>query len=345
MSCLKLKYVYIKIFLRSLRALCRKERNLADTVYLLGAGASCQCVPTVQNFANQLLQDFNFHGGLGTVLQSNFTEEFNQFYPALTKHRSLDTFARLLFLQGKTTEYQSFKKFLDGYVSARSLFYDDLRYNSLLADLGVNSKGQIEYSSKISLFTWNYDFLLEKELLFANDIPNWNDIFSRVTHFNGVASGLIRIGNDESSLFKELKITYNDRFKNLQSYTLFVNKIIKSVKENISHIRFAWENSDEELDKIRADLTKKIQHATNVVIVGYTFPFYNRLVDEAFLHEMGQKNKIVLQDRDFSSAEALISQLELLNEHRGLKDIKKIVKSYENANSFYVPFDLDLKKL
>jgi hypothetical protein len=318
---------------------------LADTVYLLGAGASCHCVPTIQNFANQLQQDFNLDAGLGTILQTNFLEEFNQFYPALTKHRSLDTFARLLFLQGKTSEYQTFKSFLDGYVSARSLFYDDLRYNALLADLGVKPKDQIEFSSKISLFTWNYDFLLEKELLFANDNPNWNDIFSRVTHFNGVASGLFRIGENGIRLLKDLKSEYNERFKKLDSYTLLVNKIIKDVKESSSHIRFAWENSDEELDKIRTELTKKIKHATNIVIVGYTFPFYNRLVDETFLHEMGQKNKIVLQDRDFGSAEALISQLELLNEHRGLKDIKKIVKPYENANSFYVPFDLDLKKL
>ena len=318
---------------------------MADTVYLLGAGASCQCVPTVQNFADQLQQDFSLEAGLGTVLQTNFVVEFNRFYPALRKHRSLDTFARLLFLQGKMDEYEAFKRFLDGYVSARSLFYDDPRYNAFLADLGVKPKDQVEFSSKIEIFTWNYDFLLEKELLFSNDNPNWNAIFSRVTHFNGVASGLLHVGDKGIELLKELKSEYNERFTKLQSYTILVNRIIKDVKENSSHIHFAWENSDEELDKLRAEICKKIQFATNVVIVGYTFPFYNRLVDEAFLHEMGHKNKIVLQDRDFSSAEALISQLELLNEHRGLKDIKDRVKPYSNANSFYVPFDLDLKKL
>lgn len=328
-----------------LSSIDHKEAKLADTVYLLGAGASCHCVPTIQNFTNQLQQDFNLDGGLGTVLQVNFIEEFNRFYPALTKHRSLDTFARLLFLQGKTSEYQSFKSFLDGYISARSLFYDDLRYNAFLADLGVKPKDQIEFSSKISLFTWNYDFLPEKELLFANDNPNWNAVFERVTHFNGVASGLHCIGEKGIGLLKELKAGYNERFQKLDSYTLLVKKVIKDVKEGSSLIRFAWENSDEELEKIRSKLTQKIRDATNIVIVGYTFPFYNRLIDETLLHEIGEKNKIVLQDKDLNSAEALISQLELLNEHRGLKDIKKRLKPYENANSFYVPFDLDLKKL
>lgn len=318
---------------------------MADTVYLLGAGASCQCVPTILNFTNQLQQDFNLTGGLGTVLKINFSKEFNQFFPALTKHRSLDTFARLLFLQGKADEYLSFKKFLDGYISARSLFNDDLRYNALLADLGVSSNGHIDYSSKISLFTWNYDFLLEKELLFANDNPKWNAILSRVTHFNGVASALFRIGEEGIELLKQLKAEYSERFIKLDSYTLLVNKIVKDVKAGDSHIRFAWENSDEELDKIRKDLARKITQATNIVIVGYTFPFYNRLIDETFLHEMGQKNKIVLQDININSAGALISQLELLNEHRGLRNISKLIKGYENVNSFYVPFDLDLKKL
>jgi hypothetical protein len=318
---------------------------LAETVYLLGAGASCQCVPTVQNFADHLQQDFNLEAGLGTVLKSNFSDDFDRFFPSLTKHRSLDTFARLLFLQGKTSDYEAFKKFLDGYISARSLFYEDLRYSAFLADLGVKINNQIGFSSKVSLFTWNYDFLAEKELLFANDSPEWNSIFSRVTHFNGVASGLHRIGEGGITLLKELKSEYNERFKNLQGYTLLVNKIIRDVKENRSHLRFAWENSDDELDDLRNRVRKTISQATNIVIVGYTFPFYNRLIDETFLHEMGQKDKIVLQDRDFPNAEALINQLELLNEHRGLKDIKKRLKPYASANSFYVPFDLDLKKL
>lgn len=318
---------------------------MADTVYLLGAGASCHCIPTIQSFTNQLQNDFNLSGGLGTILKTNFSEEFNKFYPLLTKHRSLDTFARLLFLQGKVSDYRDFKIFLDGYISARSFFYDDLRYSALLADLGVKLKDQIDFSSKISLYTWNYDFLLEKELLFANDSPNWNNIFSRVTHFNGVASGLLRVGEKGIDLLKELKSEYNERFVKIQSYTVLINKIIGDLKINNSHIRFAWENSDEELDKLRGDLTNKIKNATNVVIIGYTFPFYNRLIDETFLHEMGQKSKIVLQDKDLISSEALISQLELLNQHRGLKDIKNIAKPYENTNSFYVPFDLDLKKL
>lgn len=322
---------------------------MSNTVYLLGAGASCNCVPVVQNFTDQLQQDFNNDAGISTVLKSNFSDEFNRFYPVLTKHRSLDTFARLLFLQGKADEYEAFKKFIDGYISARSLFRDDLRYSAFLADLGVRLENQIEFSSKISLFTWNYDFLLEKELLFANDAPNFKNILSRVTHFNGVASGLFQFGDESIKLLKEFKEQYNERFSSnakLDSYTLLVNKIIKDAKEKQSHIRFAWERTDEELGQLRDEIAEKIRSASNVIIIGYTFPFYNRLVDEMILGAMSNRTNFVLQDRDFDSAETLITQLDLLNAERGrLPDLGERIKPYNNQKSFYVPFDLDLKKL
>ena len=99
------------------------------------------------------------------------------------------------------------------------------------------------------------------------------------------------------------------------------------------HIKFAWES-----DQAPNVLENVISSSKTIVLIGYSLPLYNRLVDLKYLKSSLLQNKLlVIQDLNPKGiAEILESDFNidlLSNRHKQSPTLKLI----ENCNSFFVP--------
>lgn len=97
-------------------------------------------------------------------------------------------------------------------------------------------------------------------------------------------------------------------------------------------IRFAWENSNEDFNSLVEIARNYILNSENIIVIGYTFPLYNRLLDLQYLNSRTLYNRtIIIQD---PNSNEMVQDFKLnfnLNTH----DTILIPKS--NCQSFYVP--------
>ncbi|MDB2462896.1 hypothetical protein N9W61_02200 [Algibacter sp.] len=63
---------------------------------------------------------------------------------------------------------------------------------------------------------------------------------------------------------------------------------------------FAWENFGKEL-KFYSDLRDSIENTDILIVIGYSFPFFNRKIDKFILDSMDGLEKIYVQDPENSS--------------------------------------------
>ena len=67
--------------------------------------------------------------------------------------------------------------------------------------------------------------------------------------------------------------------------------------ERMCLLNFAWEKQDVKFEKEYSHrLQDAIKDATALVIIGYTFPFFNRETDTLLLKEMPNLKKVYIQD-------------------------------------------------
>lgn len=298
--------------------------------YYLGAGASANAIPMVSGI-NESLKDLcwfvreniarsNFPKAIGT---SHYTEEsFDKFYSFLEKWKgqveptpSIDTFAKRLFDNGKRKEYSEYKIFLTiafhYFHFARKISNDfwgmnilDGRYENLFRS--INSIQNYSGFNTIiphcfNFITWNYDFQLEysrvldycneEELQDAKINSFYRSMENRFEKLNGSAlldqlhhidyKSKMGITNT-ADLFNLLFIIYNELINN---------------KKDISSLRFSWEN------KVNLTNLSNIAKDTDIlVIIGYSFPSFNRMVDKAFYSNLKSDCIIYTQGRDLQDS-------------------------------------------
>lgn len=98
-------------------------------------------------------------------------------------------------------------------------------------------------------------------------------------------------------------------------------------------VKFAWETNNFNVEMAKS----KIIESKNVVVIGYTFPLYNRLIDLEYLPQgIIQNKKIFIQD---PQAE-IISQSFLDNFQLHNNKFKSKLTSISNCDSFYIPPDI-----
>ena len=101
-------------------------------------------------------------------------------------------------------------------------------------------------------------------------------------------------------------------------------------------LKFAWENEHyAKLFESALDLSR----ITVLVIIGYSFPFFNREVDVALFAKMTQLKKIYIQDRNPENIIETMSEfIDLSGSYKGSIE----VVSKRNLNQFVFPTELDL---
>lgn len=62
-----------------------------------------------------------------------------------------------------------------------------------------------------------------------------------------------------------------------------------------THLSFAWEYSPNN-EKLKTILAKNVEDTEIVVVIGYSFPFFNREMDRYIFSKMGKLKKVYIQD-------------------------------------------------
>lgn len=340
-----------------------------ELTYILGAGASFQSIPVVKTFSSRFDQ---FTQQVLSLLSDDFirnndkVDECKTLHEIATKlnnefrsHQSFDTYFKKLFHTKQSKELNKAKKALNLFFiwehlakvmnesdlppKADSFFYKqakvDKRYDALIAGLLRPENGISKTYCKTNFITWNYDLNLLssiKNYFYPND--NHRDFLKKIKRQSESEwniedqISIINMNGYFYSKFFDEAITLDE----LEFRRVFVQKIAKGyfedsfVDNDARLVKFAWEGVNFE-SKIAM---LKIEMSDNVVIIGYTFPLYNRFIDLDYLPQtFVTRKKIYIQD---PNAENLKQNFQ---DYYQLGNRSNII-TISNCDSFYVPSDI-----
>lgn len=338
--------------------------------YLLGAGASAQSIPIVKRLPDELLNLAEFilsEGMLDAFLDKEINEKKDLFCTDLIElareskiHASIDTYAKKLYLTKNFTKLKKLKALLDAFFTEHQIInLIDKRYDAFLATLFFEENNTLKLPSNLNILSWNYDFQFELSLsnfILSDDIfeiekkfkfiPNMSQEFTNINEFcliklNGTAAGLIDKNVFIRKTFFDLKkkIKPDDgipepfyKEKNiLPDIIRNYHDTIDEKNDKTSSVMFAWEKEPIVI-QVRDFAKEKVIDTSILVVIGYSFPTFNREIDKLILKQMTSLRKIVIQalPEDINS---IIFRLKSLL--RG--DIE--IQSITAGDEFFIPFE------
>jgi hypothetical protein len=297
---------------------------MAEITYLLGAGASIGALPIVNEMHEKIDVASNWfsHHFWNAHKEKPNEKEYDvknekiktdlQWLKEIcdtSKNFSVDTYARKLDLSGNREDYVKLKNILSFYFTLeQKRNRPDLRYDNFWASI---LKSRTEFPNNVKIISWNYDFQLEltyqdffghDSLKVAREALN---VTSQETEFVRLPDpgkfGIFKLNG--SATFNTNSIEnrdtnyFTDKFKT--SDTDFITGLVETYEKlcttprvNINHLTFAWEHRID--NQFYKHLKESIQNTEILVVIGYSFPFFNREIDKLILKQyMGNSLKKV----------------------------------------------------
>jgi hypothetical protein len=332
--------------------------------YLLGAGASAGVLPLIREnkesgnsgLANALE---NFVTGRKYLVTTNSSEEaFQKLVTIVKKCKAFGTpdLAAKNYLEVQDMEsYRMLKLLISSYFhsieeepDARGVGFEGQNLDSRVVPFltTISHKGKLPPTMKI--LSWNYDTQLERGAKklhpltagvnndFSDNFHVWpfqvtdRDSFDKdyfLLHLNGICG----------FLYSEPELAVGN------PYPMGFNRPMETL------LSFAWEDDNSFNKKTftdkRVDLAKQMMDKTTIlVVIGYSFPFFNRKIDAELFNAMKKTlKKIYFQDPKLDG-QFLYSQFGL---HKtvtpnqmsmGLRVTE--IEHIEDKSQYYVPFEL-----
>jgi hypothetical protein len=313
-------------------------------IYLLGAGASVNALPLANTFADKLKI---FSSELSEIKLSSLPRGFGDrdIDPLIEdskwlgeeggKHASIDTFAKKLFFK---KDYKNLKK-LKAVVSTFLIIEQgknnvDYRYDTFLATILKEKNGSVILPDGLEIITWNYDTQLDKA--FYGFCDNEDYVIKKITLSDKITRLNGYCGTEQSGHIGKYFLT----IMNGDADSIIGNGIElynNYMQENSNpDINFAWEDSTR--TKFSNQDTSSIESASSMVIIGYSFPYFNREIDSILLSHfpsgLHPKKPIYLQlleKEQNSVATRIMSLIE-----PGLRDNVDIIP-IKDVDQFYIP--------
>ncbi len=343
-------------------------------VYLLGAGASAQALPMVKDSPDGSIKGLaNAFREMAAFLTTQAFESKEKAFidEQITSQQLLaeesenfttvDTYAKHLFLTDKK-ELIKLKISLSLFFAIEQLYYKkrDRRYLIFLTTV----MDQLFFPENIRILTWNYDFQMEitgyryrRESIrhsnngvtvsspglvqyyppagnvfgFFADNPNLNEF--NILHLNGIA-GIHNFNSTDhnGNIYLEVEDSSDDCLAQI------IRHFMTDSNKKIHVLSFAWENNatgaGRHLSRKMLFAENMVKDATILVVIGYSFPFFNRQTDQAIFEKLktsGKLKKIYFQD-PYLDGSFLKSQF-------GLDDAIQITH-IQRTDAFFVPPEL-----
>ncbi len=337
-----------------------KNTEAIYITYLLGAGASALAIPVVHKMKDgfeeymKILSAADSHKtkylGNDLVIKNTARQLIDQ----MDYHASVDTLAKKYWLKRDYEQLSKLKWLLCSYFLfeecrqsvCKRIF--DQRYDSLLASILQSRDDELHLPKNINIISWNYDSQLEIAFKKFTDLP-LNQVFDHLD----IASTIDEDDKAKTSRSRIIKLNGSARFTKgkegaYQEFQDFCEKSVNPLHAiyytagqmragSESHqpgISFAWEK---ELDNEVLLLAQQlIEQSKIVVIIGYSFPIFNRRIDKSIFKKLDAE-KITIQ--------APIDDLEGIKT-RFLQTIgghsKNRIHLESDTDLFYIPFEMDL---
>ena len=259
-------------------------------------------------------------------------------YDGAIKHATIDTFAKKLFLTERVEEYNKLKKLLAIYfIIEQVINKPDSRYDTFLANILTP---KLEIPDRIKILTWNYDSQFEIAFNeYKKTIITPRDIGCYSLHDNEITKSPAIFKINGTASFNNWNSLANFR-SNYKLNKTILNKIMYAYKENDSLLSFAWETSNRKKDDLPTIKTavEHIKEAKTLVVIGYTFPFFNRLVDKAIIGSLNNLKKIYIQDPKANEVAQSIDAVLVSHQKPPINQLSII--PITNCDQFYLPPEL-----
>lgn len=332
---------------------------MAKVTYLFGAGASAEVLPVVDQIPNGLgrlsrdlgvlLQDIDCRDPGETNL---FKEDIDWLLAAVKRHSSIDTYAKKLSIARKTNDLNRLKGLLSLYfLYAQAGKPPDKRYDSFFASILKQSAQDLP--SSIRIVSWNYDHQFELSYNEFSTIASCVNSRTQLGCISRLANPLVRKDrfailklNGNASLYDKVKRLGQWAWDEIDSYagnpadltelvTLY-RGTMKSSKPPRTGISFAWENDGE--DDFMQDCISRICETEILVVIGYSFPFFNREIDTKIIGSMTNLRKVYFQDIIPDKIRQKFISLDLSGTNYNHSNYELISNVYQ----FFLPPELEL---
>jgi hypothetical protein len=339
---------------------------LKKVTFLFGAGASFHSLPIVDKMPTKMKDqnEFILYGLLSIVadevVKISPTEEALEYVADLEwlmkfseKHASVDTFAKKLALTGKRADLFKLKNVLSAFLLIEQLRNPiDPRYDSFFASL---LKSKFDMPKNIRILSWNYDMQFEMAYRYFSDDSNiYNAQATLGVYPKHADNWRAKEGKNNFAIFKingSSMIYSNDNAKLLKVYSngdqpQSVDSIFeicssyclfKKQPNKFEHgLSFAWEPENANSERNLLSIAKNHTSDTEVlVVIGYSFPFFNREIDRALFskEQMPNLKKVYIQ-----SPTALDSIERFYSIREDIESMNIIPKI--SCDQFYLPNEL-----
>jgi hypothetical protein len=305
-----------------------------NITYLFGAGASKNAIPIndtllasmhleLQNIKEEFKKNQieicneSRNPFITQSLIDDFVSDYSFILNEGLKHQSIDTYAKKLYITQDFPNLKKLKTILSIYfIIIQSRRSSDERYDSFFASILEESKNI--FPNNLKILSWNYDYQFEKAYsIYCGDsrlsaIFSYLKVYSKNTRLNYVdnenfgifklnGTAAFMLNENDNKLYQSIE-DINDEYnakliRNILGNYASLHHLDKTKNNLISTISFAWEdyNSGKFIVKKAIEFT---ENTDILVVIGYSFPFFNRKVDRDILRGMNQLKKVYFQAPD-----------------------------------------------
>lgn len=335
--------------------------------YLIGAGASFESLPLVREIKDRLSitikdledtrfepTDFFYESDTTTIQEykNHLLESLRWLKDECEKHASIDTLAKKLYLKDRTHPNLIRLKFAtSAFFMLEQLKKLDSRYDSFLASILINDFQ--DFPKQVRIISWNYDN--QFEMTYANYTDDHNlsnnsaslNIHSKFQNKKSFREGfgIFKLNGTvgyQTNENLEYGIEYLTGSSSFKPDKASIKKIIQAYTEGIykhtiySTLSFAWEEETGSENNIIEKTKQATKDTTSLIIIGYSFPFFNRFIDRDILTNMSKLSRVYFQSKE--SEEVLRSRFRNVYKGRDMSDAEMIKIDYNDQ--FYLPPEL-----
>ncbi|MDO8139925.1 MAG: hypothetical protein Q6358_00360 [Candidatus Brocadiales bacterium] len=306
------------------------------SVYLFGAGASHPSLPLARGVSKGMIdwgeKVRDYAKGLSPNTQKDaltkMSDELSEWGTAANLHYSVDTLAKKLFLTNKQKDICRLKAAMSAYfMLQQSAAPAEQRYDSFFAAILEQPGRPPVIPDDVWLLSWNYDRQFERAYhQYCSDVrmvQNNITLCKRVIRLNGLLGRAINKGIGDE---------YNLHFENDKDNVF--HRVVSEYMQLLEHspiITFAFEK--DQLQMRITELAALADKDCTLVIIGYSFPFFNRRFDKLVLDSLTHITKVFLQVLP-EHAKAIESRM------RSLRELPPI-QIIDDREQFYVPYASD----
>jgi len=333
--------------------------------YMFGAGASVGALPIVKDIPDRLHKLIDKISNPDMKLsdetidypaikapkkfceyQKELIESLSWLKDNTDLHTSIDTYAKKLWIKKQNEELRKLKITLSIFFVLEQLTNrPDKRYDSFYASIITSL---YKFPEHIKILSWNYDYQFELSYTSYSEKPtiqqnqeilnihskNWyRDFFDNtgfaVYKLNGT-TGFTALKSDDSYNYMNEYKGYLD--KNMLQEVVNNYAISTYTDFIVPTLSFAWENEIKEV-KILKNAMIDTKDTRVLVVIGYSFPFFNRDVDRLILKNMKDLKKIYIQDPNADNIK------ERIDATLGYGGYYKTI-CIKNTEQFYLPDEL-----